>query len=154
MDINLIYIRFKTTQLEDGSISCMWDFNDASYINNEDEDCPITSDMLEKQVLYAPDSENPLLIPFPSKIQLYKGANSVSEHYKAKNGYFKIKELLELVRTFMETFYASKYFGAKYSFNDLYFVGFIGIGPILEINWAPVENNMFEQLRNMIADDE
>ena len=150
MDINSLLVLLKSKQNEDGSVSCMWDYPHSRYVDMDGKEFFITSDIFDKRAIYAPDSQNPLFTCFPGEMKLEEGG-VISENYKSSRGYFKIGEILEIVRTFMEKLYTSTYSHGKYTFDDLYFSGLNGMSDIFEIDWEPeMQTDMLSQLMNMI----
>jgi hypothetical protein len=148
MDINSIFIRFKSTQNEDGSVTCRWDFTDAIYVDSEDEEHPITPDIFGKIVLYAPDPANPLFTQFPKELTLEEDGKR-SDTYKSPTGHFTIWGILEIVRSFVEKIYNEKYDGGRYTFNDLYFSGLHGMCGMFEIDWESAGETTMNTLENL-----
>ena len=155
MDINNIYVSLIPQQNDDNSVTCLWDFGNAGYVDSEGNEQILDKNKLALEALYIPDPDNPLIIRLPKEIQ-FEREDQISKLYKAKNCHFTIGEILEIVRNFIEKIYNEKYSDNKYVFNILYFEGLIGCGRNFEIRMELVEENIigdfgeFQQLINML----
>ena len=132
MDINSIFVLLKSHQNDDNSVTCLWDFNDAGYVDSDGYEKKLNMNELTLRALYTPDPENPLITRLPQEIQ-FEIKGKLSKLYKASLGLFTIGEILESVRSFIEQVYNEKYSNDKYTFTELYFEGIVGSSGVFEI---------------------
>ena len=157
MDINSIFVLLKSHQNDDNSVTCLWDFNDAGYVDSEGYEQKLSANDLTLQALYVPDRVNPLITQLPQNMQFEK-EGKMSKLYKASQGNFTIGEILEAVRSFIEQIYNEKYSNNRYTFKDLYFEGITGSCGIFEIQMEAAGRNIINsfgginQLMEMMAD--
>ena len=107
MDINSVFVLLKSHQKNDNSVTCLWDFNDAGYVDSEGYEQKLSANDLMLQALYVPDRDNPLITQLPKKLQFEK-EGKISKLYEASCGRFTIGEILEAVRSFIEQIYNEK----------------------------------------------
>jgi hypothetical protein len=141
MDINSIFVLLKSHQNDDNSVTCLWDFNNAGYVDSEGYEKKLSVNDLTLQALYVPDQNNPLITQLPQEMRFEKDGK-ISKHHKARCGHFTIGEILEAIRDLIEKVYNEKYSNDKYTFTDSYFEGIMGSCGIFEIHMETVGENM------------
>ena len=65
----LCFVLLKSSQNDDNSVTCSWDFSDSGYTDSEGYEKNLSVNDLTLQALYAPDRVNPLITQLPKELQ-------------------------------------------------------------------------------------